>query len=189
MHPKRNDDATVKLRAYDAQGEIVDTMDTFGKLAPELQYLDFADKARREYKAIRIVMEVAYAIMLCIFLSSGVEAHGNESYKGSCGGFNCNPFVGYSIDITLERSFPEEAVAPIPYAGLNISHYLDDWYGMMVYQLMIDERSVVKLNDDWWSLLSPLGQAMILLGLVLLISGVLWWTDNQLHKQLEIGKE
>lgn len=72
---------------------------------------------------------------------------------------------------------------------------LEGWHDAYLLLLLEDEnRSKAllreamvpsKLNDNWWSLLSPIGQALILVGLLLLFSGALYWSDNQLLKQIK----
>ena len=139
-----------------------------------------------------------YILIALFFLSSGVAGADNDHLKGPCGKLDCNPFSGVrSIDIVLEKEdWPNEIVEPVPFAALNISEQLNGWHDIFDLQIMLAKRQAIydvllpsKLNDDWWSLLPPLGQASILLGLLLLVSGVLYWSDNALHKQLQIGKE
>ena len=139
-----------------------------------------------------------YVLIALFFLSSGLAGAQNGGLKGPCGGFNCNPFAGFrSINVVLEKEeWPSKAVEAVPFAALNISEQLNGWHDIFDLQIMLAKRQAIydvllpsKLNDDWWSLLPPLGQASILLGLLLLVSGVLYWSDNALHKQLQIGKD
>lgn len=139
-----------------------------------------------------------YILIALFFLSSGLAGATDGDVENRCGGFNCNPFVGFrSIDVVLEKEeWPSKTVGTIPFEALNISAELNGWHDLYDLQIMLAKKQAVyatllpsRLNDDWWSLLPPLGQACILLGLLLLVSGVLFWTDNQLHKQLRIGKE
>lgn len=97
-------------------------------------------------------MRILFLIAL-FFLSSGITGVFSDTIKGPCGGFNCNPFVGYSMSVNMEREFPEEQTEAISYTEVNISDYLDGWYNAFTWQLT---KTVIDLDlmetpiTPWW---------------------------------------
>lgn len=146
----------------------------------------------------RCFIAACISLILAIFLSSGIA--GADNVKG-----NRLDSIGFSNPITVTRnswasitnsaSVFTKATAPVSYPELRIEEMLEGWHDAYLLLLLEDEnRSKAllreamvpsKLNDNWWSLLSPIGQALILVGLLLLFSGALYWSDNQLLKQIK----
>lgn len=146
----------------------------------------------------RCFIVACIALILAIFLSSGVVEAGNDQrhYRNRVEFGNPAPVSSNSwASIASKANVFTPPWTPVPFAEVKIEEMLEGWHDAYLLLLLEDEKrskallreamAPSKLNDNWWGILGPLGQALILIGLLLLFSGALYWSDNQLLKQIK----
>ena len=143
-----------------------------------------------------------YVLIALFFLSSGaVEASNDQrNYRHSVE-FDQH-FAARNSDwlgIIQAASVFTSSAPEVPFAEVRIEELLEGWHDAYLLNILQDENKAKallresmapsKLNNNWWGLLDPFGQASILIGLLLLFSGTLYWSDNRLNKQIKRDKE